>query len=101
MSKQRRTQWEFKGEIVRPCDLSRLTGLSRSTIYRLEKANGFVPKIRLTQTSCGYRRRDIERWLDERTEGVEYQQCPVVDTNRKLTSKIDSAISSMGGNNHE
>ena len=100
MSKQTRKQWEFTGEIVRPCDLPRLTGLSRSTIYRLEKANGFVPKIRLTQTSCGYRRRDIERWLDERTEAVGSQQSPVVDTNSQSTQN-KSSNNSMGGNHHE
>ncbi len=56
------------GEIIRPKDLRALTGLSRSTIYRLSKAGKFVPKIRLTQFACGYRRKDIERWLEERIE---------------------------------
>lgn len=53
-------------QIVRPRDLPRYTGLSRTTIWRLEKENKFVPKIFLTQHCIGYRRIDIERWLEER-----------------------------------
>ena len=57
-------------EIIRPRDLPQLTGLSRTTIWRLEKIGDFVPKIRLTQNSVGYRRADIERWIEERTEAL-------------------------------
>jgi len=55
-------------EIIRPSELQRLTGLSRTTIWRLEKQGEFVPKIFLTNTSRGYRRADIERWIEERSE---------------------------------
>ncbi|WP_083761219.1 helix-turn-helix transcriptional regulator [Pelobacter propionicus] len=55
-------------EIIRPRELPRLTGLSRTTIWRLEKHGDFVPKIFLTGTSRGYRRIDIERWIEERIE---------------------------------
>lgn len=57
-------------EIIRPRELPQLTGLSRTTIWRLEKNGEFVPKIFLTSTSRGYRRADIERWIEERTELV-------------------------------
>ena len=61
------------GEIIRPRDLPQITGLSRTTIWRLEKCNDFVKKIRLTQTSVGYRRSDIERWiLDREEQGGQY-----------------------------
>ena len=53
-------------EIIRPKELPNYTGLSRTTIWRLEKENKFVPKIHLTDFSVGYRRADIDRWIDER-----------------------------------
>uniref|UniRef100_C6E131 Phage transcriptional regulator, AlpA n=1 Tax=Geobacter sp. (strain M21) TaxID=443144 RepID=C6E131_GEOSM len=57
-----------ENEIIRPRDLPQLTGLSRTTIWRLEKAKEFVQRIRLTRHSIGYRRVDIERWLEARAE---------------------------------
>lgn len=53
-------------EIIRPRELPRLTGLSRTTIWRLEKDGKFVQKIRLTEHSIGYRRSDIQQWIEER-----------------------------------
>ncbi len=58
---------EHISEILRPRDLPRVTGLSRTSIHRLRVANDFVPVIHLTQHSIGFRRRDIEQWLDART----------------------------------
>lgn len=58
----------MSNEIVRPRDLPQITGLSRTTIWRLEKSHDFVNKIRLTRTSVGYKRSDIERWIEERIE---------------------------------
>lgn len=55
-------------EIIRPRELQRLTGLSKTSIWRLAKKGEFVPKIRLTNNSIGYRRTDIERWVEERIE---------------------------------
>lgn len=55
-------------EIIRPKDLQNYTGLSRTTIWRLEKENKFVPKIQLTEFSIGYKRADIDRWIDERAQ---------------------------------
>lgn len=55
-------------EIIRPRDLPKYTGLSRTTIWRLIRKNSFVPKIRLTQSATGFRLSDIEKWLEERIE---------------------------------
>ena len=52
-------------DIIRPRELPRVTGLSRTTIWRLEKEGKFVQKIRLTEHSIGYRRIDIENWIEE------------------------------------
>lgn len=50
-------------EVIRPRDLQQVTGMSRTQIWRLEKAGLFVPKIQLSNGCIGYLRKDIERWL--------------------------------------
>lgn len=60
-------------EIIRPRDLPKYTGLSRTTIWRLEKENKFVQKIFLTKYCIGYRLSDIERWIEERTLSTDFE----------------------------
>jgi len=55
-------------EIIRPRDLPQCTGLSRTTIHRLRKANQFVPHIKLSCGTIGYSRKLIEEWLKQREE---------------------------------
>lgn len=52
--------------IARPRDLPSLTGLSKTTIWRLEQANDFPQKIRLSVGAVGYRVSEIQAWLDSR-----------------------------------
>lgn len=54
--------------ILRPRDLPRATGISRTTIWRLETRGEFVPKIRLSRNAVGYRQSDVSNWLAEREE---------------------------------
>ncbi|WP_136515955.1 AlpA family phage regulatory protein [Geomonas edaphica] len=61
--------------IVRPRDLPALTGLSRTTIWRLERAGDFPKRIRLSVGAVGYRMADIQAWLDNRqTVGVDNEK---------------------------
>lgn len=55
-----------RSNIARPRDLPSLTGLSRTTIWRLERAGDFVKKIRLSAGAVGYRISEIQNWLDSR-----------------------------------
>jgi prophage regulatory protein len=58
-------------QIVRPRDLSAETGLSRTSIWRLERAGDFPKRIRLSAGAVGYRRAEVEAWLKSRqTVGV-------------------------------
>lgn len=50
-------------EVIRPRDLQQVTGMSRTQIWRLEKAGLFVPRIRLSNGCVGFLRKDIEQWL--------------------------------------
>ena len=44
----------------------RLTGLCRSTIYRLIAENKFPGPVRVGDRAVAWRRTDLDRWSDER-----------------------------------
>jgi prophage regulatory protein len=46
----------------------RVTGLARSTIYRLVAHKEFPSPVRLTRKAVGWRRVDVERWSNARDE---------------------------------
>jgi prophage regulatory protein len=50
-------------------DVLLLTGLSRSTIWRLERKGGFPKRIRLGQNSIGWAEAEILAWLSSRPRG--------------------------------
>ena len=54
-------------EIISPKDLPKETGLSRVTVWRLEKAGQFPPRIQLSPGRVGYLRSDVKAWLESRT----------------------------------
>lgn len=43
-----------------------MTGLGRSTIYKLSSQKRFPAPVRLTARAVGWRRVDIERWSEAR-----------------------------------
>jgi prophage regulatory protein len=47
---------------LRMAAVTRLTGLGRSTIYRLMAAHQFPAPVRLAQRAVAWRRADLERW---------------------------------------
>lgn len=56
----------FKSNIIRPRYLQALTGLSRTTIWRLERAGEFPKRIKLSLGAVGYKLDDIQAWIDSR-----------------------------------
>ena len=46
----------------------RLTGLGRSTIYRLMAEEQFPPPVRLAKRVVAWRRTDLERWSEARPQ---------------------------------
>ena len=44
----------------------RLTGLGRSTIYRLMDESKFPKSVKLGDHAVGWRRSDVDRWSEER-----------------------------------
>ena len=53
-------------EIIRPRNLPQITGLSKTTIWRLERAGKFPKHIKLSAGATGWKRSDIEAWLEAR-----------------------------------
>ncbi len=53
-------------KIVRLRDVCALTGLSASTIYRLEKADRFPGRRQLSTNSVGWLRSEVDDWIASR-----------------------------------
>ncbi|WP_421773718.1 helix-turn-helix transcriptional regulator [Gracilimonas sp.] len=55
--------------IIRIQDLAKRLSLSRQSIWRLSKTDpDFPPKVKLTGQAVGFREKDVEAWLDSKTE---------------------------------
>jgi predicted DNA-binding transcriptional regulator AlpA len=48
---------------LRRSDVERMVGLSKTTIWRLEKAGKFPRHIQLTERSVAYRKSEVLDWL--------------------------------------
>lgn len=57
--------------ILREKDVAHITGLSRSTRWRLEKAKKFPRRIKLGGYSVGWRETDILEWINALPEKSE------------------------------
>jgi prophage regulatory protein len=62
--KSRRRAYDPTAEIIRARDLRSATGLHPVTVWRLRRAGKFPEPIRLGVQAIGWRRAEIERWLD-------------------------------------
>jgi prophage regulatory protein len=56
--------------ILRTADVIRVTGLSRTTLWRLERQGDFPTRVRLGLNSVGWREDEIARWIDTRPRGL-------------------------------
>lgn len=54
-------------KLFRPCDVFKLTTLSRTTIWRLRKLSDFPAPVQLSRGRVAFRRREILAWLRDRT----------------------------------
>ena len=52
--------------ILRLPEVSQVTGLSRSTIFRLVQAGNFPQSVKLTARTIGWYSTDIETWIAAR-----------------------------------
>ena len=49
-------------------DFMRRVGLSKQTVYRLMAAGDAPPRIQLSTRRFGFRVRDVDHWLEQRTQ---------------------------------
>lgn len=57
--------------VIRKQDLRRETGLSHSTVFRLEKAGRFPRRFNLTERLVAWDRDEVERWVAARRASAE------------------------------
>ena len=65
-------------KIFRMPDVSGVTGLKSSTIYKLVRNKEFPPPIKLTSRSSGWLSHEVDRWLESRLD----QGMPKTDQTR-------------------
>jgi len=56
-------QWQG---ILRLPEVMRLTGLSRSSIYRLEALGKFPARLKLSESCSGWKAEQVQAWIDSR-----------------------------------
>lgn len=52
--------------IIRKPEIRKITGLSDSTIWRLEKAKKFPQRRRISSTACGWLLSEVLAWVRSR-----------------------------------
>ena len=56
--------------ILRVRDVARVTGLSRTTLWRLERRGEFPRRLRLAANSVGWIESEIRAWIETRPRGM-------------------------------
>jgi prophage regulatory protein len=57
------SQWHG---ILRLPEVQRLTGLSRSSIYRLESMGQFPARVKLSESASGWKAGQVQEWINSR-----------------------------------
>jgi len=55
---------------IRPCEVLRMIGVSRTTLWRMVRDGVFPPPIRITKRNTGYILDDVEGWIRQRAGRV-------------------------------
>jgi prophage regulatory protein len=53
---------------IRPNEVLRMIGVSRTTLWRMVQAGAFPRPVRITERSRGYVLEDIEAWMKARAD---------------------------------
>jgi len=57
---------QYRRDVLRRSDLQEITGLSPSTIARLENKGLFPARVQLSTKRVGWSRTEVDRWLEQR-----------------------------------
>ncbi|OAN61023.1 transcriptional regulator [Balneola sp. EhC07] len=58
-------------KILRPTQLANQLGVSKSTLWRLEKSGELPKRITISERIVGWKESDIEEWLEEKQNSGE------------------------------
>jgi predicted DNA-binding transcriptional regulator AlpA len=61
--------------ILRTIEVAALTGLSRTTIWRLERAGQFPKRLQLSRNRVGWLETDLEQWIESRPQATSDTGC--------------------------
>lgn len=51
--------------IYRPSELAEALGVSRTTLFRMEKRNELPPRRKISESTRGWPRSEIEEWIND------------------------------------
>ena len=54
--------------IMRAAEVIALVGVSRTTLWRMERDGTFPKRVQLSTRAVGWRREAVERWIKDRRE---------------------------------
>ncbi len=57
-------------KIISPSEVVEMTGISRVTIWRLEKGGKFPKRVNLSESRIGWVDTEIENWITSRPRGI-------------------------------
>ncbi|MBI2603134.1 MAG: AlpA family phage regulatory protein [Deltaproteobacteria bacterium] len=58
----------MKDRILREPEVLNLTGLSRTTIWRLEKEGSFPRRVKISRQAVGWLFQQIQKWMEQKHE---------------------------------
>lgn len=61
--------------LIRLREVERLTGLSKSSLYRLEATHEFPPRVKLTIRSSAWKSDEVMAWIASRPRADASNQC--------------------------
>lgn len=55
-------------KIIRPTQLAKLLGVSKTTLWRLEKSSELPERYSISERIVGWKESDIKEWLESKKE---------------------------------
>ncbi len=56
----------IKNRVMRFEEVAQCTGLSRTTIWRLERAGKFPARFKISNKAVGWSAQEVENWLEQK-----------------------------------
>jgi len=57
-------------KILNQTEVAKATGLSKVTLWRLEKSGQFPARVNLTEARVGWPEEEVENWIESRPRGI-------------------------------